>query len=134
MSKKCVNQRQIGLTTNVCLFKKIKTIDTRYKTLMGKSGYQENSFCQLYEWFRGQKKLKKWAKNLFFSNKLVLNGSDVMRLKIPTPATFSFNILTYPHLGGVIFPSRALRSLTQLQNSQIYPPKQPIFPFTFSNG
>ena len=66
-----------------------------------------------------------------------LRLSDVMQPQIPTPAKFLFIILTHPHLGGVISPSRALRAPTTAPKQPDIPPKITHFPyhvFKRSNG
>ena len=70
----------------------------------------------------GVKNNKKMDKELVFQQQISLKWeSDVMQPQIPIPATFFSIILTCPHLGGVIFPSKTLRPLSQLQNSKNYP-------------
>ena len=63
-----------------------------------------------------------------------LNGyGDVMQPQIPKPALFLFIILPHPHLGGVIFLSRALRAPTTTPKPRDISPKMTHFP-TFLNG
>ena len=52
-----------------------------------------------------------------------------MQPQIPTPAKFFFIILTHPHLGGVISPSRALRDPTTAPKQPDIPPKMTHFPY-----
>ena len=64
-----------------------------------------------------------------------LNGyGDVMQPQIPKPALFLFIILPHPHLGGVIFLSRALRAPTTTPKPRDISPKMTHFPIMFSNG
>ena len=64
-----------------------------------------------------------------------LNGyGDVMQPQIPKPALFLFIILPHPHLGGVIFLSRALGAPSTTPKPGDISPKMTHFPNMFSNG
>ena len=52
-----------------------------------------------------------------------------MQPQIPTSATFLFIILTHPHLGGVISPSRAPGAPTAAPKQPDIPPKMTHFPY-----
>ena len=52
-----------------------------------------------------------------------------MQPQIPTPATFFFDIVTHPHLGGVISPSRARGAPTTAPKQPDIPPKMTHFPY-----
>ena len=87
------------------------------KLLLGKGVIKKTVFESCMSGL-GVKNNKKMGKKLVFQQQIGLKcESDVMQPQIPTTATFFFIILTHPHLGGVILPSRALRPLLQLQNS-----------------